>query len=771
MSLRSKTLLIIGLVLFLLVSVVYGVTIRIINSTCSTLETSMMRENMERVQTAFGEDLHKLGTITCDWAMLDDAYRFTTQEPDFNGHLSDRTFLNLSLNFVLFLDKTGQIIHGRGYDLQAEDEKPYPAGLQNFLYPGSPLLMGNSIQGVLSLPEGPAMVASRPVSDDEGPSHGTILVGRYIDQTFTENLSARTQLPVRLDNDTTTASLAVNQAGTWPSYTETLGSNDMSGFAVIQDLYGEPVIGLSVTTPRAFYQSTRDIVNKLILAIFSIGLFFSMTVLFVLERTVLSPMVKLSTGVRKKIHESRDIFNRLEQEETTDELSLLSGNINQMLAHLDQSRQNMVITENLLDLIVQTDASGILRYTSPSHKIILGYEPEEIMGKSIFDWVHPDDHKFVMDSHLEFLANRIPERKEFRYRHKEGHYIWLEAIATPVYDSDNNVEGILISSRDITARKEVEEQLRVLSLFDTLTGLYNRTYFEQEMRRIQNSRSASVGIIICDVDGLKLFNDSLGHDAGDNLLKVAANVLKSCFREEDMVARIGGDEFAIILPNSSVELVEAACRRVREAINAYNEQYPKLTLSISVGYAVSRKDTNLRDLFKEADNNMYREKLHRSQSARSSTVALLMKALEARDYNTEGHADRLQNLAGSLAAAIGLPEHKIADIRLFAQFHDIGKVGIPDRILFKEAPLNEEERTEMQRHCEIGHRIALSAPELVPLADWILKHHEWWDGQGYPFGLTGQKIPLECRILALADTYDAMTRERPYRSAVSHQEA
>jgi response regulator RpfG family c-di-GMP phosphodiesterase len=136
-----------------------------------------------------------------------------------------------------------------------------------------------------------------------------------------------------------------------------------------------------------------------------------------------------------------------------------------------------------------------------------------------------------------------------------------------------------------------------------------------------------------------------------------------------------------------------------------------------------------------------------------------------------GHADRLQNLAGSLAAAIGLPEHKIADIRLFAQFHDIGKVGIPDRILFKEAPLNEEERLEMNRHCEIGHRIALSAPDLVPLADWILKHHEWWDGQGYPFGLKGKDIPLECRILALADAYDAMTSNRPYRSALTHTAA
>ena len=131
----------------------------------------------------------------------------------------------------------------------------------------------------------------------------------------------------------------------------------------------------------------------------------------------------------------------------------------------------------------------------------------------------------------------------------------------------------------------------------------------------------------------------------------------------------------------------------------------------------------------------------------------------------------MQDLVESLAIAIGLPEHKVTDLRLLAHFHDIGKVGIPDRILFKPGPLTTEEVVEMRRHCEIGHRIALSSPDLVPIADGILKHHEWWNGNGYPLGLKGEEIPLECRILSIADSYDAMTSDRPYRKGMAHEEA
>jgi HD-GYP domain-containing protein (c-di-GMP phosphodiesterase class II) len=176
-------------------------------------------------------------------------------------------------------------------------------------------------------------------------------------------------------------------------------------------------------------------------------------------------------------------------------------------------------------------------------------------------------------------------------------------------------------------------------------------------------------------------------------------------------------------------------------------------------------------VFKEADNHMYRKKLYRTQSVRSTIVSTLINTLKARDLATEQHASRLEKLLVRMAVLIGLPESTIADLSLLAKFHDIGKVGISDAILLKEGPLTSDEWTEMRRHCEIGYRIALSAPDLAPIADWILKHHEWWDGQGYPLGIQGEEIPVECRLLAIADAYEALTSARPYRRTFSHREA
>lgn len=325
---------------------------------------------------------------------------------------------------------------------------------------------------------------------------------------------------------------------------------------------------------------------------------------------------------------------------------------------------------------------------------------------------------------------------------------------------------------EIAERKAAEQKMMYFSMHDPLTGLYNRTFFEEEMRRLEQQQYRNVGLIMCDVDGLKLINDSMGHDKGDSLLIATANVIKSCFRSSDIVARVGGDEFAVLLPYASVEVMEEAYQRLQESVGSLDHSWQGLPLSVSVGLALREEASMpLAEVFKEADNNMYREKLYRSQSTRSAIVQTLMKALEARDFITEGHAERLQSMVADLGSAIGLSYKSIVDLRLLAQFHDIGKVGLPDRILFKPGPLILEEKLEMQRHCEIGHRIALASPDLMHIADWVLKHHEWWNGQGYPLGLCGEDIPLECRILAIADAYDAMTSDRPYRKAMTHEEA
>ncbi|MGE5405272.1 MAG: HD domain-containing phosphohydrolase [Candidatus Saccharibacteria bacterium] len=325
---------------------------------------------------------------------------------------------------------------------------------------------------------------------------------------------------------------------------------------------------------------------------------------------------------------------------------------------------------------------------------------------------------------------------------------------------------------EIADRKVAEEKLKYLSMHDSLTELYNRLYFEEELHRLDTGRFGLVGIIVCDLDGLKLINESLGHDAGNRILVGTAKAIKKCFRTSDVVARVDGDGFAVLLPHSSEEMVKEIAQRMQAAIDEINTADNDLPVSVSLGWSIQHESKSpLSEVFKEANNHMHRDKLYRSRNARSTIIQTIMKILKARRLTDERQTEHLQYLVTEMGNNLGLAEHNIQNLRLLAQFHDIGKIGLPERLLFKPGPLTDLERHDMQRHCEIGHRISLSAPDLILVADWILKHHEWWNGKGYPLGIKGNEIPLECRILAVANAYDAMTNDRPYRKALTHEEA
>lgn len=305
---------------------------------------------------------------------------------------------------------------------------------------------------------------------------------------------------------------------------------------------------------------------------------------------------------------------------------------------------------------------------------------------------------------------------------------------------------------------------------DTLTGLYNRNFFEGELDRYQSDNSIGVGMLVCDIDGLVLINDKLGHTCGDEYLKIAAGIIRQCARSEDIIARIGGDEFAIFMRNTTMNEIFNIKVEIEKKIQQINTNERSIPISVSIGYTMGNKDiSDLRDVLKAADKWMYREKLHHLQSEKSKSIDMLIKMLEARDFITEGHGDRMQEMCCQLAEAEGMSEGEIKDMRLFAIFHDIGKIGIPDRILFKPGKLSGEEMDEMKRHTEIGFQIAKTSQELMHISDWIIMHHEWWNGNGYPFNLKGEAIPIQCRILSIVDAYDAMTNDRPYRKALSKE--
>lgn len=415
-------------------------------------------------------------------------------------------------------------------------------------------------------------------------------------------------------------------------------------------------------------------------------------------------------------------------------------------------------------LLLMNREGAILEYIP--EKINIEKIPETNISKNKIEEIFPENIKNVFMANAKKVLNS-GMIQQFIYSTGQGeskkHY---EARAVA---SGNN--EILFIIRDITKRVLMEEKLKFLAIKDYLTGLYNRAYFEEKMKSIEGKSILNVGIVMCDVDGLKIINDTFGHQDGDVILKESASIISGCFSSKDIVARIGGDEFAVLLKGAEQDYIEKACAAISEKVINCNNNCLNIEVGISVGYAFSSNfKGEIQKLFSEADSNMYRNKLLKSGSIRNALVVTMMKALEARDFITEGHAERMENISATIAKKLSLSERQINDIRLLSQFHDIGKVGISDSILFKPGSLNDEEKIIMQRHSEIGNRIASASPELSHIAHLILKHHERWDGKGYPLGLKGNDIPLESRIVAIADAYDAMSNDRPYRKAMKKED-
>ncbi len=466
----------------------------------------------------------------------------------------------------------------------------------------------------------------------------------------------------------------------------------------------------------------------------------------------------------------RDITDRKEAEKELEE------------AH----RRLAEIIEFLPDATFVIDNEGIVIAWNRAIEEMAGVSKDNMIGKSNYEYAVP---LYGKRRHLLIDLVRSPDQqlyKQYSYINREGDTLYGEAYAdnlyggkgaylwgaaSVLYDTSGNPVGAIETIRDITDRKIYEDKLKYLSLHDQLTGLYNRAYFDNELNRLNESREYPITVIVCDLDGLKLINDTLGHDSGDQLLVACGSLLKQCLRASDILARVGGDEFVAILPNTGIKSGKVIGKRIMDKVNEYNGDNFHLPLSISLGTAtLESPEQTLWETYKEADDLMYRAKLHKGAGAKSQIIKSLMAALGERDFITEGHASRLEELCRKVGEKISLSNKQLSDLTLLAQVHDLGKVGIPDQILFKEGPLNKEEWKIMRTHPEKGHRIAAASTDLHDIADLILHHHECWDGSGYPAGLKGKAIPVECRILAIVDAFDAMISDRPYRKALKKEE-
>jgi diguanylate cyclase (GGDEF)-like protein/PAS domain S-box-containing protein len=332
-------------------------------------------------------------------------------------------------------------------------------------------------------------------------------------------------------------------------------------------------------------------------------------------------------------------------------------------------------------------------------------------------------------------------------------------------------ETLIASTKAVLDKLYYQKELEHKSFHDSLTNLYNRRFFEEEMKRLDTKRQLPLSIIMADVNGLKIINDSYGHEKGDQILIKAAEILKEALREEDILARQGGDEFAVLLPKTNNEQLSKIIKRIKDKINQVNNQ-ADMPISIALGSAIKKdpaKDIN--EVLKRADDDMYQNKLSESKSSKSNIIENILNTLSSKTQETKEHAERMEILALELGEKISLCNSELNRLALLAKLHDIGKITISEEILTKPKKLTEEEWDIMIEHPTKGYRIASGSKEFAVVAKDILAHHEHWDGSGYPRGLSGEEIPYLARIISIIDAYDVMTNERPYSKAISKEEA
>jgi diguanylate cyclase (GGDEF)-like protein/PAS domain S-box-containing protein len=401
---------------------------------------------------------------------------------------------------------------------------------------------------------------------------------------------------------------------------------------------------------------------------------------------------------------------------------------------------------------------------------LTGRTREQLRASAFRDVVHPGDATAGLEA-VRRLARDEEEHSQFdmRYLHADGHTVWVSASLSLIRSESGEPCYAIAQVQDITARKRAAEELTHQALHDPLTGLANRralvTDLEQGIAEATVARPLLLALF--DLDGFKTYNDTFGHPAGDALLMRLARRLELTLGDAATAYRVGGDEFCVL---SSAADPHALPQRAAEALAEQGEGF---TVTASYGSVLLPGEASTAtEALREADRRMYARKNSDSRSSAGRQSAdVLLRILSERSPALGVHLDEVTALCDAIAERLGMPEADRSPLLQAASLHDVGKAAIPDEILNKPGPLNDDEWAFMRRHTVIGERILSAAPALSRAAKLVRWSHERFDGKGYPDKLARDEIPLASRIIAVCDAYDAMVSDRPYKDRTEAPEA
>ena len=433
---------------------------------------------------------------------------------------------------------------------------------------------------------------------------------------------------------------------------------------------------------------------------------------------------------------------------------------------MEQSKAQSLF-KNSTSAIAMLDREGNIIEINDEFRETFGYNLHEVKDEHLDDVMEWGREGYSnREKTEEILKGKKIKGEDTRYDKNENPKEFLFR-GVPII-IDGKIDGAYVMYEDITELKEKEERLRYLSYHDGLTDLYNRSFLEEEMQRLDTKRQLPISIIYCDINGLKIVNDTYGHEMGDKLLRKVADIMRENTRDEDIVARWAGDEFVIFLTQTDIEMARDIVKRLEKSCG--EAEFEEIPVSLGIGIAAKNNiGEDLDETLARADERMYKDKLTKANSTENKLVQSMLNTLGAKSAETKEHAIRMTELAHRLGDQMGLTNQQLNKLALLATLHDIGKITISEKILTKPKGLTDKEWQVMKEHPERGYTIATATEEFAPIAREILYHHEHWNGEGYPEGLGGEEIPFLSRIISIVDAYDVMTTGRPYKNPISQE--
>lgn len=430
---------------------------------------------------------------------------------------------------------------------------------------------------------------------------------------------------------------------------------------------------------------------------------------------------------------------------------------------LTESKDQLsLLLDSTAEAIYGIDREGYCTFCNNSCIRMLGYnEQRDLIGKNMHLLIHyknrngeiiPDNQCQICQTIKTGIGTHVEDAVFWK---ADGTCFDVEYYSYPQH-KDEKIIGAVITFLDNTERKKNEAHIKHLSDHDFLTNLYNRRFFEESMKNFDMLENLPIAIIFGDVNGLKLTNDIFGHIAGDELLKKTGEVLKKICREDDIVARMGGDEFAILLPKTEAKEIEKIVDRVKRELS--KEKIAAIKCSMSLGYDIKTTiDQDIEMILKNAEDIMYKEKIFAREAINTNMITTITEALYDKCPYEKQHSINVSRICKKIGKALNLSETEVKRLEEAGRLHDIGKIVLDPQILNKNEKLTDEELIKFQQHAAVGYRILNLFDDTLDLAESVLHHHERWDGTGYPKGLKGEEIPIMARIIGLADRYDEMT--------------